>query len=272
MERSDAETVIMLDMDDSEYSGRINLGISDDEYVYFENQSGIVQHSTPENNFVLQLKGYYGKILLPKHAVIDISTHRDIYGKIASPAAIVSGMGDIFLDIDKGPLLGSPLELCIKTSGALILNGGLYPDKKSNKCIKIGNKSIEELMEKYRHQQRFFINNNIIATDEDMKTEYPQKPSELYLDLCKSYNLVIIEKIGGLTNITFEKNDSIEKNTSLGVFRDNIKYLRRALKKAIIDENYEKAVRIRNKIEKNHRDIEAFDGKMTKAYNVQQYL
>jgi hypothetical protein len=94
--------------------------------------------------------------------------------------------------------------------------------------------------------------------DKDLLKEYPKLPSEDYLDMCKSYNLLVIIKSEGKTNIRYDESYNKNRSECLQVFRNNIRYFRIALKKAIYHEQYEIAARLRDKILSNQSNIDTF--------------
>jgi hypothetical protein len=262
---SDAETIYLIDRPEEEYFGEIILDISEDDNVYFERHPGVLGFSSPKNNFELVIEGYYGKIFLPRHTTTEIQTNREVSGRIGAPIVIDSRKGMLDLSIEKG----SSLELCVTTNGPLILNNSLtLPTKKIDGYIREG-RNVSGLLEKYLKQQEYFIKKNIFMDiDEDIMSEYPKKPSRFCKDLCKYFNLVVIDKNEGLARIVYEANSNLEKSAACGVFRDNIKYLRRALKKAVIEERYEKAAEIKDKIRTNETLIEKFSKDTGKTSNL----
>ncbi|MGV8141226.1 MAG: hypothetical protein ACP5NW_02165 [Candidatus Woesearchaeota archaeon] len=252
---SDAELVRIYDNQEDSNLGKIELEISQDDKLYFENHYGIVQESLPCNNFELIIEGYYGKIFLPKHCALEIQSERDITGKIGSPAVIINGKGNLDIDIERDRLL----DVSLITYGSLVLNQKKHPEIAGKYYyINPNKKKIEELREKYIQNQQYYIDNKIIEHDKDIFAEYPKTPSSAYIHTCIYYNLVMINKAGGLTNISYEKLQDPSKAEACGIFRDNVRYLRIALKKALLEERYENAAEIRDKIYRNKIYINNF--------------
>jgi hypothetical protein len=242
MNKSDAELVILQDNPDIEHYGNLTLDISEDNYVYYEDNTGLMEFSQPRNNFALRFEGYIGKIYIPKNTVLEIHTSRDIYGRIASPAVIFSDDGTINLDI----IPKAKLELCLETAGEFIINGkNMFPDKGDDEKICCGY-YIDDLLKKYVvYQER--ILKSMFDLDPDAMAEYPQKPSRYYYDTCYAYNAVMIRKKSGVTDLRYNENDR-NINQILILPRENIRFLSRALRKSVIEEDYETASVLYKKI------------------------
>ena len=113
-------------------------------------------------------------------------------------------------------------------------------------------KDFHSLIKRCRKHQEFVIDKKI-TIDNDVLTEHPKEPQTSFIDVCQRYNVAYINKSRGNIYVEYTK-PILRMQEPIGVFRDNIRYLNRALSKAILDERYEKAGEIQEKIrlEENH--------------------
>lgn len=173
----DAVNAEIIDIKDFIYEeaeipiGSITLDISPDNKIHY--QSLFADSELKDG--ILTIINYYGKILVPKHAGINISnTLKNIDGKVASPTNIKS-RGDITLSISKD----SNLELCLAATGRLAIN---------NRIITSNHTDMYTYGSDYDNFNRRYWQN--AQTNKDIK-------NKLYdINVCMHYSLINIHNDG----------------------------------------------------------------------------
>jgi hypothetical protein len=218
----DAEIVHIKDFDPDTESvpiGNIALDISPDHKVHFNSLFGDYELK----NGVLTIVNYYGKVLVPKHAGINITnTPKSISGKVANPINIASS-GDITLRIMKE----ANLELCLEARGQFTLNDNLIAPIPED-IYTYGELDYQNFVKRYE------------CTPISEKRKDP-----LYnIGVCMHYNLINIYNDGGTIKLDY---DSLPRNTPeerVNAHKKSICLrLEREIEWARINEDYSKAAR-----------------------------
>jgi len=219
-------------------TGEIELGISPDNRIYYHSL-----HADSElKDGVFTITGYYGKILVPRHAGIQINLNINITGVIASPTNI-ENRGNINLDV----LKDSHLELCLMGQGNLMINGEIKHS--SDDYIYSYGQNFDKFTQAY-----------------SVLPPYMQKKDIMYnMNVCLHYNLLNICNDG--QNITLRYHGADKKG-----IRDELKHdknvtiirLRREMEHAVSIEDYIKAASIQKELDNELKELnnESFNGKM----------
>jgi hypothetical protein len=260
----EAEIVILSDdlREDSEFpDGRITIGISQDDRVYYDPLSN---HGSRMCNSSLILNDYIGELLIPLGTALQVTyTQKSIRGTIASPA-FIGGLGDVDIKIVKD----MDLELCLETHGPVMVNGKILfegVDDIQMPAFQYGGRNYDHfskmyhaLKKRYKLQMARDIINQGANKDKSHSGTSPIIPYDLSLnninsniDVCIYYNLVQIEKPCGLTEIRYDAPvRDIAQEESIYEMKNIYRSLKHQLNEAKNIEDYRSAAKIFESMQK----------------------
>ena len=232
--------------------GKLNIGISKDEFVYY-NSSYTNNILSDKSN--ISFDHTLTDILVPSHTGIQLlNSSRDISGLISSPMLILENSGDVNLKVFEP----SDLKLCIESIGLVILNGKVVnEDTVSGKSYSMG-KNLDFYNETYAKWLARGLNSPKIRENElGIEAEFSLKADYEPVDVCKEYKLIYIQKRTGKINM-FYSNLSEDKPADISELNMRIletkplEELENEFKDALSTENYEKAKKIKGMIDERN--------------------
>jgi hypothetical protein len=249
------------DFSESSYYDLIKFGISQDNLVHYEQDSDVGPY---EHNSILRFNKSVKNIWVPKNVGIEVSSSdRDIEGIIASPALILDHSGELELSVQNKK---SRLRLCIETDGLVRLNREVKFEglkNGNNNGYRQGQNFKYYKTEYLKYLNTTTLDPEIITNEKGINADFEYSRFSHYdISVCMHFGLVYLQKTDGDINLFFENLKESHGNKNKGNMKskciditDKIIGLRKKMKEAIDKEEYEKAKKFKDEINKIAENI-----------------